>query len=241
MTNSYGNLNAAVENNYAEYRNHYDEATKTNRAVSSVVKNAGAGFILGTGVAAGIDYFQNRKPVKGDSVSEKFAQKVFKKYTEKGYAAKGKEFFKQKEIVKSKLGKIKTISEFKTLMKGNKKFCETLCDGISLDNMCEMVNKDNLKDKISALQKRIKSAIEPEMQNIKDSIKLCWNSEEKKFVKPNEVSDKLFKIIKNTPRDIEWGKAMKYGGITAGVLGSLALISGILGAKLVKKSPQAEE
>ena len=104
-----------------------------------------------------------------------------------------------------------------------KVYASTLCDSLSLDSMCETVNKDNLKGKISALKNRIEASMEPEIRNIKDIIKLCWNKEEKKFEKPKEVSKKIFTIIKNTKNSVQWKKMFKYGGITAGIFGALTL------------------
>ena len=55
-----------------------------------------------------------------------------------------------------------------------------------------------MKCKISALKKKIGASLEPEIRNIKDTISLCWDKENKKFIKPKNVEDKVFKIIKNT-------------------------------------------
>ena len=63
-----------------------------------------------------------------------------------------------------------------------------------------------------------------ELLKTKNAVKLGWNSESKKFIKSSEFKDaKLFDIIKNTKSNMQWKKALKYGGITAGVMGALTV------------------
>lgn len=200
-------------------------------ALGGVVSAAALGFAGGTAVTAGVDYFKNRKPVSGDEVTDKFAKRVLDRIIKKDYAAKGKEFFKQKADVLKNIDFAKTPEKFRKLMKKNREFCKTLCDGISLDTMCDTVTKENLKEKISAIKQRTQASLKTELQNIKDTVKLCWDSDKKKFAKPDCVDKKLFKIIKDTSTSVDWKKACKYGGITAGVLGALTLVPAILSRK----------
>ena len=81
MTNSY-NMNAATNQNYAVYKNYYDNSTMGGRVAGSAIKSAALGFVGGTGIAAGVDYLKNRRPVRGDVVKESFAQKVFDKFVD---------------------------------------------------------------------------------------------------------------------------------------------------------------
>ena len=149
----------------------------------------------------------------------------------KDYVFKGKEFFNQKMDVLRKIDYSKTPEKFKKLMKKNKTFCTTLFDGISLDTMCQTVTKENVKAKIAAIKQRVQASLSTEMQNVKDAVSLCWDTENKKFVKPKEIDDKLFKIIKNTKNSVNWKKAAKYGGITAGVFGAATLAYAIFANK----------
>ena len=200
--------------------------------LGSVVKSAAVGFAGGALVTAGVDYFKNRKPVNNSGeVSESFAKRVMDRIISKDYVFKGKEFFNQKKNVLRKIDFAKTPEKFKKLMNKNKAFCSTLFDGISLDTMCNMVTKENLKEKIAAIKQRVQASLSTEMQNVKDAVSLCWDKENKKFVKPKEVDNKLFKIIKNTENSINWKKVAKYGGITAGVFGAAALCYAILAGK----------
>lgn len=203
-----------------------------NSLLGGVLTGAAVGFTGGALVTAGVDYFKNRKPVNGSGeVSEAFAKRVLDRIISKDYVAKGKEFFNQKLDVLRKIDASKTPEKFRQLMQKNKTFCSTLCDGISLDTMCRTVTKENIKGKISAIKERVQASLSTEMQNIKDAVDLCWDRENKKFVQPKEIDDKLFKIIKNTKNSINWKKVCKYGGITAGVFGAATLGLAILGER----------
>ena len=228
MTNYY-----SLPNNGAEYQMYSQSGYPTDyqmyypqqRSVLPAVLAASTlGFVGGAGITAGVHYFKNRRPVSSSGeVSDSFAKQVLDKMVNKNYVSKGKEFFKQKFEVLKKLGKISKPEEFTKLMNKNKTFCKSLCDGISLDTMCKTVTKENIKSKISALKSRIESSMRNELQNVKDTIKLCWDRENKKFVKPNCIEEKIYKLIKNTKSEFPWKKACKYGGITAGILGALTL------------------
>ena len=227
MANGYGMGYEQINQNQLYPQQQYQQVYNQNygrNVLGSLVTTAAVGFAGGTAVTAGIDYFKNRKPVNGGEVSDTFAQKVLDKIIKKDYVAKGKEFFKQKADVLKNIDLAKTPEKFRKLMKKNKEFCKTLCDGISLDTMCDTVTKENIKEKISAIKQRTQASLKTEIQNIKDLVKLCWDSENKKFVKPDSVDNKLFKIIKNTNNSINWKKACKYGGITAAILSILVVV-----------------
>ena len=236
MTNAFnsgyvqGNENQVYPQYQQVYTPSYVRPKSTNPFAGAVTATA-VGFAGGAAVTAGIDYFKNRRPVSNDNVSDKFAQQVLDRIINKNYVAKGKNFFKQKADILRNIGKAKTPEKFKKLMKKNKEFCTTLCDGISLDTMCKTVTSNNIKEKISAIKKRVEASMQTEIQNIKDTIKLCWDSENKKFVQPDNVDNKLFKIIKNTKSEINWKKACKYGGITAAVLGAVTLGLSVFNSK----------
>ena len=192
-------------------------------AAEKTIKSACLGFAGGAAVSAGADLIRNRKPVNNGEVNNSFAKQVLDKIIKKGYTFKNKDFFNQKISLLNKLKKVKSPEEFAKLMKKYKTYASTLCDSISLDSLCKTVNRDNLKGKVSSLKKRIEANLESELRNVKDIINLCWDSENKKFVKPKSVNDNIFKVIKNTKNNIEWKKMLKYGGIGAGILGALTL------------------
>ena len=228
MTNSFG-----LPNNGMDYQAYPQAGYQMNpqmyysqrpSVLPAVLGASALGFAGGTAVTAGVHYFKNRRPVSGNGeVSDSFARQVLDKMVNKDYVSKGKEFFKQKVEVFKKLGKISTPEAFTKLMNKNRTFCRSLCDGISLDGMCKTVTRENLKSKISALKSRIEVSMKQELQNVKDTIRLCWDKENKKFVKSGAVEETIYKVIKNTKNAFPWKKAFKYGGITAGIFGALTL------------------
>lgn len=210
------------------YQYPYQNSGRGAQILGGALTNAAIGFAGGTAITAGIDYFRNRQPVNNGAVKDSFAQQVLDKMIKKDYTAKGKQFFKEIADISKHIGSIKSPEKFRKLMEKNKKYCSTLCDGISLKTMCDTVTKENLKDKIAAIKERIEASLRAEKQNIKDIVALCWDNENKKFVKPKSVDEKLYKIIKNTKNDVNWKKAFKYGGITAGILGGLTIGAALL-------------
>ena len=78
MSNSYGmnygmgdNQMYAVQNQqqYPQYQNY----GRNKSIAGTVLGGAAVGFIGGTAVTAGVDYFKNRKPVSGGEVTDSFA------------------------------------------------------------------------------------------------------------------------------------------------------------------------
>lgn len=222
MTNSYGTVMPPQNMAYQNYPVYQQQQEKPS-VIPAMLGTATLGFAAGTGVTACVDHFKNKKAFKNGEISDSLADRILNKMIETDYVAKGKEFLKQKSEVLKGLKKVATPEEFSKLMKKFKKFSSSLCDGVTLETMCKTVNKDNLQEKVSALVKRIEASLQSEIQNIKDAAKACWDSENKKFVKPDSIDNKLFKIIKDTRNSVNWKKAFKYGGITASVMAVLTL------------------
>ena len=228
MTNPYSMNYSPYEQGQMNPYNQYQQQqvyynNRTSSPIGNAITGAAIGFAGGTAIAAGVDYFKSRKPVKNGEVKDSFVKKVFDNMIKKDYVSKGKKYIREKMELLENIDYAKTPEKFKSLMKKYKKCSSELFDGLSLNTVCDTVTKDNIKGKISAIKNKIQSGLKVEYQNVKDTINLCWDSEKKKFVKPDNVDKKLFKIIKNTKNSTNWKKAFKTGGITAGVLGVLAL------------------
>jgi len=221
VVNSYNSYNMGQ---YPNNFQNYDNFNSKPLIFAPTVGSAAVGFVGGSVASVGMDLVRNRRPVIKGEVSDSFAKQVMNKNIDKGYAVKNKEFFYQKNELLKKLCKVKSPEEFIKLLKKYQKYASELYEGMSFDSMCKTVTKDNVKGKVSALKNKIEASIEPEIRNIKDTINLCWDKEAKKFVKPKNVEDKIFKVIKNTKNNIQWKKMLKYGGVTAGVFGAITLI-----------------
>lgn len=171
-----------------------------------------------------VGFLKNRHPVgKDGTVSDTFAKEVFEKNL-KNRPESSQKFFKQLKEVLKKIDKTDSPEGFKNLLKANKEIIEEQCKGISADTFIEAVNSTNLKESKKSLKESLEGIMNFEMQKTKNAIKLGWDKETKKFVKTPEFKDnKLFDVIKNTKNNIQWKKALKYGGITAGIMGALTL------------------
>lgn len=217
MTNPYA-MNGYPEAYPQVYPQNYPQS-KSNGP--SVLGMATLGAIGGGSVG----YFKNRFPVgKDGSVSDTFAKEVFEKNLKKNASKETKAYFTQLKTVLDKIDKIKSPEEFKKLLTSNKKIIEDQCKGISAETLLDAVNSTNLKSSKESLKKSLEAIMNFEILKTQNAIKLGWNSEKKKFIKTSEFKDgKLFDIIKGTKNNIQWKKALKYGGITAGVMGALTL------------------
>ena len=218
MTSSY-----MMNGNYygPQYNQTYSPYQNQNNRGLPVIGLATGGALAGGAVG----FFKSRFHVsKEGTVADSFAKAAFQKHVDKNLSSKGKEFFKQIDNIMSKVDKIKTPEEFKKLLKDNKLVSESNINGLSLDTLLETVNSDNLKSKKDALKKSIEAINEYNIENMKETIKACWDKEGKKFVKPSGIKDNLFDVIKNTKRNDQWKKAGKYAGISAAVAGGLAVL-----------------
>ena len=214
MTNPY------AMNGYAQmYPQTYPQPPVSNGP--SVLCMATVGAVGG----GAIGYFKNRHPVgKDGAVSDTFAKEVFENNLKKNGSADAKKYFSELQNVLKKIDKINTPEGFKKLIADNKTLIEEQCRGISAETFTDAVNSTNLKDSKKALKETLQAIMNFEQAKTKNAIKLAWNSETKKFVQTPEFRDnKLFEVIKGAKNKIQWKKALKYGGITAGVMGALTI------------------
>lgn len=123
-----------------------------------------------------------------------------------------------------KIDKVKSPEDFKKLIKENKAIIDDQCKGISTGTLLDGVNSTNLQSSKTSLKESLEAIMNFELVKTKNAIRLGWNSESKKFIKTPEFKDgKLFNIIKSTKSSNQWKKALKYGGVTAGIMGALTV------------------
>lgn len=174
------------------------------------------------GGAAG--YFLNRHPVsKAGEVSDEFAKKAFDKQVNKNLSSKGKEFFEQVNRLVKKIDKAKDAESLKKLIKENPLALRLNEAGISLDTYLNSINADNFKKIKQNIKQDVEKMTQSYYEKFKTITQACWDKTNKKFVKPTGMQDNVFEIIKKTNTNQRIKKALKYGGITAGVLGALTI------------------
>ena len=217
MTNPY-DMNSYQGQMYPQQA--YSSQRQGNGGVSTV------GMMAVGGVAGGsVGYLKNRYPIGSDGqVSDSFTREVFDKNLKKNTSSEAQNYFKQLKTVLKKIDKVKSPEDFKKLIKENKDIIDDQCKGISTGTLLDGVNSTNLQSSKTSLKESLEAIMNFELVKTKNAIRLGWNSESKKFIKTPEFKDgKLFNIIKNTKSSNQWKKALKYGGVTAGIMGALTV------------------
>ena len=218
MVNSYG-MNTYPQMNYNQGFNQNIQPQQN--------RSSGFGSVIGTAVVGGavggaIGYLKNRHPVDKNGVaSDSFAKQAFENHVSKNMSSDGKEFFKQLKAVTKGLEKVKDVEGMKKLLNANKKVFAL--SGMPLDTYLSSLTPDNIKESKKVLQEQIEKRNMTNYQTFKNLTEKCWNKEKKCFTKPDGVEQKIFDVIKNTKTKGQWKKALKYGGVTAGVMGALTL------------------
>lgn len=218
MVNSYG-MNTYPQMNYNQGFNQNIQPQQN--------RSSGFGSVIGTAVVGGavggaIGYLKDRHPVDKNGVaSDSFAKQAFENHVSKNMSSDGKEFFKQLKTVTKGLEKVKDVEGMKKLLNDNKKVFAV--SGMSLDTYLSSLTPDNIQESKKVLQEQIEKRNMTNYQTFKNLTEKCWNKEKKCFTKPDEVEQKIFDVIKNTKTKGQWKKALKYGGVTAGVMGALTL------------------
>ena len=212
------------------YMNSYQGQMYPQQAYSSQRQGNGGvstvGIMAVGGVAGGsVGYLKNRYPIGSDGqVSDSFTREVFDKNLKKNTSSEAQNYFKQLKTVLKKIDKVKSPEDFKKLIKENKDIIDDQCKGISTGTLLDGVNSTNLQSSKTSLKESLEAIMNFELVKTKNAIRLGWNSESKKFIKTPEFKDgKLFNIIKNTKSSNQWKKALKYGGVTAGIMGAFTV------------------
>lgn len=218
MVNSYG-MNSYPQMNYNQsFNQNVQPQQNGGNGLGAIVGMTAVGGVTGGAVG----YFRNRHPVNKNGVaSDSFAKQVFENHVKKNVSGSSKEFFKQLKAVTKGLDKVKDVEGMKKLLNANKKVFEGC--GISLGTYLSSLTPDNIKESKKVLQEQIEKENMTNYQTFKNLTEKCWDKEKKRFTKPDGVEQKIFDVIKNTKTKGQWKKALKYGGVTAGVMGALTL------------------
>ena len=144
---------------------------------------------------------------------------------------KTKELQEQISNILKKIDSIKDSAELKKLLDKNKEAAKLICNRIysSVDDIVKIVNSENIKATKEAIKNGLKSSNELMRQYAKNIAEKCWDKDTKSFVKPDNIKQKIFDVVKNTKTQNQWKKAIKYGGITACVFGALTLAYKMMG------------
>lgn len=218
MTNSYGMVNQPQQN-YVNYPMMHQSNQGAN-AAAGVFGAATLGF-LGGGTYG---YLKNRRPVKHGEVTDFFAKKAFDRYIDKGLDSSKKKFYTQAKDILKKLESVSTPEKLKSLLNKNKAVNTYAFPGFTVNEMCNALTSANLDVNKDNLQKALDAVYNKDIETMRGHVKLCWDSQKKKFVKPSFVSEKIFDSIKSTASKLKWNEALRMGGIGAAILGGATLL-----------------
>ena len=175
---------------------------------------------LGGGTAG---YLLNRYPVNNKIVCDEFAQNAFNKHVKKNLSVEKKEAFMQISTILKKIDKTKNAEDLKKLIKNNPKAIELDRVGMTMDTYLSTINNDNFNNIKSAIKQDLEKTNKYFIEKFKLITASCWDNTAKKFIQPKGMQDNVFAVIKKTTTARQWRKALKYGGITAGILGALTV------------------
>ena len=206
--------------NVNNYPNYYSQPQRQQNGNSY----APAAMLL-AGVGGGVvGYCKSKHPISKDGkVSDNFAREVLEKYVKKNGTEQEKNIYEQSRNILKKIGKTETVSEFKELVKNNSKALSAEQLGMDVEKYVNSVTETNLKENKETIKKIAEGNSMAKIQTIKNQALQCWDKDKKSFKKSDNVDSKLFDIIKKTKSKSQWKKALKYGGVAAGIMGALTV------------------
>ena len=187
---------------------------RLNKTTAATVCGAGLGAVAGITVGAIKNPYINN-----GSATDEFVKRVYEKYAKSDDAVK--KIYKQENEILSKLRKVRSVDDLKTLFNNNKEAAKEYCDAVGKtpDEFIENVTKNNLSSNKKTIKEKLSAEIKTRFQSAKNDIEKCWNKSEKKFAKADGVSDKMFEAINKSK-----------GGMKAMIIGKYALIATAVGA-----------
>lgn len=202
----------------------------------SAMPYAITGAVLGGAAGAGIGAYksnQNSSFVsKTGEIADNFAKNVFEKYIKKAGGEAQKSYQGNLNIL-NKINNIKTPEELKALFEANKEASDLFFKDLNQtsDDFIKKVTPQNLAENKKTISDNITAKNKTLYQDMKNQIQACWNKDKKKFVKSENVSDDVFKIIKKSTGGVNWKTIGKYAGIGALATAIIAYFAGLLTTK----------
>lgn len=225
MTNPY-NMQMGYSNNQMQYPY---QTNPQGVSYSQTQKGGVSTFGMMTLGALGggtFGYLKSRHPIdKKGKASDSFVKQAFENHVNKNYSSDEKKLYKQSKEIVAKLDKIKDVEGMKKFLTKNKEAINEICKGMkcSFDDLIMTLSADNLKVTKKSLKESFNMANNMKYQQFKNFTEKCWDKEAKKFTIPEGFSKEIYDVITNTKSSRQWKKALKYGGVAAGVLGALTI------------------
>lgn len=178
------------------------------------------------GAPAGLIAARKNPHFKNGTASDTFVKTAYDKYVNK-FPDKGKEGYDQTNEVLKKIDKIKNTDELKTLLSNNKKAADEISTALNstTDEFLSNITDKSLSKNKKTIKEKLKAANTTRFQEMENYINSCWDAGKKKLVKPDNMDDDLFKVIKKTNKRVRAKAKAKYAGIAAAIGGVVAFVA----------------
>ena len=215
----------------------YNQVTENPYYNTQVKKDYGKTIGLGCGIAgAGVGtYFGFKKDSfigKDGTISDDIVKNIYEKHVNKSTDGT-KEIYNGGKNIINKIDGIKKSDDLKKLFNTNKEAATNICSDLkqTSEEFLSSVTDNNLEANKKVIKEKIKASNNLRYQDMRNKIQACWDSEKKKLVKADSVSDDVYKTIKNTTGGIKAGTVAKYALVSAAIAGTIGYFIG----KLISK------
>lgn len=202
-------------------------------AAPAVVAGCAIGLIGGSIIGANKKnpYMKNGVP------TDTFTKNSYDKYMKKAPEDEKAAYEQCKEVIK-KINKVKNTDELKTLLSNNSEASKEVSTALNMttDEFLNNVTDANLSSNKATIKQKLEAANQTRFQNMKNEISRCWDSEKKKFTKPDDMSEDMFKAIKKTSAKVRSKFVAKYALIATAIGGAVGFVANKIVAR--KKAQQ---
>lgn len=195
-------------------------------AIPIALTGAAVGAIAGAGYGKYKSSGTNSFISKNGDVVDSFAKNTYEKFI--NTSKTGKEAYNGGLNILNKIDSVKKPEELKQLFEANKEAAEDICKELKQkpEDFIKNITNDNLADNKKVIKEKIKAGNNTRYQDMKNQIQACWNKDKKKFIKSENVSDDVFKIIKKSSNGTNWKILGKFAAIGSVITGVVAFIAG---------------
>lgn len=199
---------------------------------------ATVGAVVGGGIGAYMGIKKNPFISTKGEASDTFARTVYDRYINKATDA-GKEGYKEGLNILKKIDKIKTPEELQSLLDTNKEATQGLFTELKQtpEEFMSKVTSENLTNSKKIIKEKIDANNKVRYGEMKNQIQMCWDKENKKFIKNDKIKDEVFDAIKKSTTKTKIKTVAKYTAIGAITTALLGIVAKILLTN--KKAPQS--
>lgn len=169
---------------------------------------------------------------KNGNINKDFIKETYEKYL-KTSKNSDKDIYEGSIKILDKIDSVKTSEEIQELFNANKEAATEIFNELKQtpEDFAKNISQNNLAENKKVIKDKINAANNARYQNIKNQIQACWDKDKKEFIKNENVSDDLVKILKKTSNKLNWKTMGKFA-----VIGSaISAVIGFITAKLLLK------